>query len=1000
MEFDIPRRWLGVNFRRLKSTIVVEALDDQDHTTQSWSPDLTPDPWEPPPGWDGFHPDKGRLPPAEIRQSCLWPTAMVEMVAGALASLPPGHDGPHSTGPVPLPVFVRPPGEERDGPWESYALQLLTGLGFNPDSIQPIRLRGKRWKGFTVRDPFRLPLRITAVGPGVDPIYYHLRDTRGLSKPDHDLQHYGIQVNLRRDLPSLLREDPCDILILTESLAARAFSLFRRSQLEIRPRVLMVFGSSKATGFSDGNTSAPTGMSVISAPLPPESFGRHFASEFVLGVVHDFPIHEAMKTAYRQTEASAQLGQILGPSWVPRLQSTPLNNHDIRMADAFEQLVREVSSYTAATNLGDIDQFAKRADLATADPLLERFLEIESQRASILKAEVVADALDANFSQETYGLWPLAEAERAAADARRDIESLEMQLQAVGDSTSMAQALELHQDRRLEARLARLEYSPLQRGYTDRGLFVSRATTLRASARYSLEVAIGHHWRSKDNLLPENLAPIDPILPPPSDEQGHLLQVVLFEDDFEVIGNRVQDIRLPQLSASTVAEFRIRAPAQLGRSGMRVAVYYHDHLVQSFRITAVVGSEERLSPDEPMDSTIEFSRTRRFTNLEEIKPRAVSIAVNQSRDSHTFMVKRGRDATPIGLSEKTLELQIGRSREVLANVVTKKLTHEEAVRNLADIGYELGQALFQRTPRSISESLRELSRSQDETIQIVRLDQEYAFPWPIVYDWEKPPVIEGGKKAPVCAGRASNGHGSCSHKPQDGVYCVRGFWGYRHSIEEFLSTNDREDAVERVEAAGNEPGVVLAIGTSDDHTARLAADLAKEAGGSIAELGSSDGLLDALWRTDGRPAVCVVVGHLRTKRRRGEPIEPRILTGTSEEFLLASDITKRDRSLGPWAQPRTLILLLACDSAVTDLGSLTTFASALSHAGALAVSGTESKVFTDVASSYGRFVVSKFCFGRLPLGRVTTDFRRALLEDLNPYAFSFRTFGSSDVVMD
>jgi hypothetical protein len=63
-----------------------------------------------------------------------------------------------------------------------------------------------------------------------------------------------------------------------------------------------------------------------------------------------------------------------------------------------------------------------------------------------------------------------------------------------------------------------------------------------------------------------------------------------------------------------------------------VAVYYRDHLVQAIKLVKVVAAEEE-RPIEAGSSEVEFSRTEKFTNLETLPKRALSIAVNQTRGS-------------------------------------------------------------------------------------------------------------------------------------------------------------------------------------------------------------------------------------------------------------------------------------------------------------------------------------------------------------------------------
>jgi hypothetical protein len=137
-----------------------------------------------------------------------------------------------------------------------------------------------------------------------------------------------------------------------------------------------------------------------------------------------------------------------------------------------------------------------------------------------------------------------------------------------------------------------------------------------------------------------------------------------------------------------------------------------------------------------------------------LAPRALSIGVNQNRDetAHTFMLKRNDEAEPLDLTEAIVSDQQKTFREMLQKATvdsTKRprfatfpkpgeapsVEFEEEIRKLADFGRGLYRAIFIRSGKKMQKELRAIAASADDTIQIVRLHPNFAFPWPALHDF-------------------------------------------------------------------------------------------------------------------------------------------------------------------------------------------------------------------------------------------------------------------------
>src|SRR4029453_11903996 len=148
-----------------------------------------------------------------------------------------------------------------------------------------------------------------------------------------------------------------------------------------------------------------------------------------------------------------------------------------------------------------------------------------------------------------------------------------------------------------------------------------------------------------------------------------------------------------------------------------------------------------------------------------------------------------------------------------------------------------------------------------ETIQVVRRHPEFAFPLAVLYDWALPASADAIDKAPVCTGATGDGTPCrCDARAATSV-CVRGFWGVRHVIEEFVREQDAQDHVSDVApAAGAPPGLCTVRKEGDDKfSGQMLVDLDAALGaGRCDRLAADSSLYTRMWDAAHRPAVLVV----------------------------------------------------------------------------------------------------------------------------------------------
>jgi len=445
-------------------------------------------------------------------------------------------------------------------------------------------------------------------------------------------------------------------------------------------------------------------------------------------------------------------------------------------------------------------------------------------------------------------------------------------------------------------------------------------------------------------------------------------------------------------------------------------------LLQSFLLTARIGSGEYVSGGEPQVAVrLTFSRTARFSNLDKLGKRAMSVGANDDLNaaSHTFTIKCNSQAMGLRFTEQILKDQTRAFRSILESAtydqqgVARFTTDPNAaspsraedfasvIRQLADFGRSLYRAIGTNAPKALRDELRDLAATSDKTIQVVRYDANFVFPWPVIYDYPLPKYKTGEPPAPVCLGgmdsAAGNWTKSCAHGPQNPGYCIYGFWSVRHRVEQLVQLGDPlRDDDPYVQANPN--AVFIAVDKPDVYTQQMV-DAVRQKISAAIEMSDSDDLLDLLWQSQKRPTLLIVLGHLETQEVTGEPSGARIVLQPNKQWLQANDITDRQLDVGDWDDlPRTLVLLMACGSATTDINTLNDFFKALRTAGAAAIIGTECTAFTALVSRFAREVTLDI-WDKKSLGDAVKLFNRRLMAERNPLAFVFNYLGDADLTV-
>lgn len=487
----------------------------------------------------------------------------------------------------------------------------------------------------------------------------------------------------------------------------------------------------------------------------------------------------------------------------------------------------------------------------------------------------------------------------------------------------------------------------------------------------------------------------------------------------------VRPLDLPLFGPSETVTFDVQAPtSDTDRDvRLRLALYLDNHLLQSFLLTARVGQEQHLVASRVLGVSLEASRTARFSNLDELGPRALSIGVNHGPDgSHCLFVKgQGLEAAleVDGLGDLVRGLRQTLRDATFIDEKTQRFPHavpssppkgfEKYVRELAEHGRTLWNNLKDWMIATGQQEdgyriLDQLGTSEGRIIQGVRFDSKLVVPWALVYDRtvRKPPL--GAGSVGVCLGDAETCR--CAYKKFNDRYCVNGFWGVRHQIEDVQGNGVATNAQLTIEPVSRGTPVLAAVGITDPETTSMLQTLERELAGTALPWNPRSGqsLVERIWDAQ-RPNVLIVVGHLRTDPIVEGPEEPHIVLAEDPyQWLSVRDIQDAEAVYDPLSDnPRPVVLLLACATAALDMTSMTTLTLALERAGAAAVVGTESPVWTGLVGDFAAQLTIDLWKGRTSLGEPVSmgeavrRYRKRLLTAGNPLGFVFTVFGNADL---
>jgi hypothetical protein len=915
------------------------------------------------------------------------------------------------------------------------------------EKIQVVQLAPGPWPS---PPPFRLPLDVLTVGSASAALRDAINSRNwlaeiqtadaGLVTTDHWIRELAKRTATDRET---------DMLICVGADLGKVAPVLRL--VRHRPRLVVglveVASASEAISLPRGRL--PSGSSLLLLP-----FGGHLGSasaaivELMRDWAHDRQLHELGRRLNKDDMSRARRSI---------LASRPEALDALRLSQAILEVNREILTLRKSGTEAGLDKLKDRLNRlprpsvqfdrqGQAASRLRRVLRIGQPRESIdlesiernMRSSVPSIDIGGayyestlneikHFQRESDALLPITKMRRQIVEDRAAEADIQDAVEEALAQPALREVLLAEQARTVDITMER------NFGAKRAAQFLTSADYLIAREKYRIRIQVGR--RSSVSLILGDVPPIDLLLPPPKRGRRHVLSVAFYTQDFD-LGKTppMQRLELPELGASDPLYFDVVPRQNLETAKARIAVYYElppdapteqfrNHLIQTFLLTAAVRQAEDIRAESTgVKVELDFSINSRLDELETLKPRMLSLALNDDAApaSHMLAVKRGDAGLPVFFTEIELTVALKQIRADLtwATVDDEKDeprfpedrgeegNFDEALRRLAKAGSNLYNELFARALNTgLEPALNAARKANDQIIQAVHLAENFAFPWNALYDFELPDRVHKGPPPPVCKGftRRKPDDGTlyscadclkdCQHAVKKEAVCVYGFWGLRHQIEQLITTRLTKPRELQPIA---DVAVRYVVGLPGTELDQIPSDLASKLGSSVRPIPDDQDILPLLWGPD-RPPVLLIVGHYKTAPVRDERVGPRI-TLPRARFLTPDDIlNQRKQNSAPWGDPRTVVLLAACRGGVVDIRGVRNFVNMFTQVGAGAVIGPDAVIYEGLARSFATRMCDALVNERQSVGAAILEFRRYLVRNFNPLGLVFTTYGFADL---
>jgi hypothetical protein len=899
-----------------------------------------------------------------------------------------------SAGRASLPVYTSADTRVSAEAWASFVYGAVASIRDQACRFEIVASAGKRPPRRATEDQLALPIEIACADSLAEP----LRQTTWYLA-NETIRDFALRLSAR---PGLLPEPRRGLILIGDGRQASAEEIDRwlhASEGTARLRIVV-----NADLDFDYASRCPRNAATVLMPRGtrnPVDVVRQLLEE----IVHDKPLHEAVASARRQLRALSRtppqlLDRLRQWRGGPRLIADPGVNQWLRLSQELPR-VSEAARSVYTSGLGArLTPFWKKLAAHSDSPAAGR---LRSQLTALQRAGApfrsgLSRGIDFGF--ESAGLLPIAEiyaGQRALAPLQ---ETLRADLAEIVKDPDFARALAHSQERKVDAQLLALAPGQPPRA-------VPHDEVLLAGSSVRLAVHIGQ--RAKASLIVGEPPALDPLLPPLPDETPHDIDIVVYPKDFALLPDQpsVRTVQLARFGGTDPVSWdlqvpSLRPPPQLAtrcesvpvrntrgrgwiegdRAELRFSIYFRNQLLQSFRLSAAV-SGALAQRRNAVFIECDFTQTRRFGDLDSLGDRVLCLALNQGTNgTHSLMVKgQGKAPEAIEWDETLLVKRTKAVRGALYKAMfgnnasnfkfdAKTLqplpgspsVFDDAVRELALAGRDLYNQLALNNEGRL-DLLNAVLESEDRTVQIVLHHDNYALPWPLLYDYFVP---AGAPNQPLSVCRGITGSGArcnCSPDTAPGI-CLRGFWGLRHVVEQLSASPPPDAGIPGLIApSATMPTLGMVRTVADAYTDALPGLFPAAPTFSTTPYPETQLLLDVLRSPAHRPALFLYVGHQVNAGSEDVP-RPELRSSADLAILRLDDIVRELRRKQVWTSPRPLVFVMGCGTGTTRVDTGISLSGGLLKLGAIGVLGTECTVSTPIVAHIATELVNKLANGR------------------------------------
>ncbi|MEO5890933.1 MAG: hypothetical protein ABIQ31_11805, partial [Ferruginibacter sp.] len=623
----------------------------------------------------------------------------------------------------------------------------------------------------------------------------------------------------------------------------------------------------------------------------------------------------------------------------------------------------------------------EKGDLETADQLQEQMKDLDMFLAS--NRNEVAVAFD--YSHESGGMEPLKQIERIN--------------EKIGQVLKEAEAV--------TKRVVNCWFDSGEKK-------IKGTENLDTDSSYNYNIQIG--IAIQESIVQNAIAFPDKELSPYFSEDGIPLRVELFSKDF-IIPESSRELILPKPPGeSERLVFQVRTPVSEGMARLRVCIYYKQNLVQSLIIQSAIGKPVAGHGN---TAEVDFSLSNTFLNLDRLPPRTLNIALNDSNNgTHSLFIAGVGLKSQFDFGEGEISTYLNSSRTALQDICRGKEDGKPAgyrfdtsnkgnekdfiteVINLARLGSKLYyEIIMNRRDRAFQDQLKLALEKPGASIQISSTrSAKYVFPWALVYD--KPLILGNNtvcsqflgdmKKSDTAGFLGSQAclQNGCVNKADKSIICPSEFWGFKHIIEQPLSTDPNKLGVNelplQIRASANS-AVMMCVSLDLNDVDKHLEEIKKLYKVDVQFMESKQKIGIGLDRDD----IYLVYFYCHGGRDKQDTW---LGVGKSEKIippeLIAWDVR--------WQVEHPFIFINGCHTADATPSDFVQFNDAFAYCEAAGVMGTEISVTEGLARHFASGFLQRFLNGT-NVGEALRDQRLTMLKNYNLLGLAYTPYCSADL---